>query len=170
MNLEYKKYSLENLERWLEDSINSGGASPQEIYDVIKKVVEDNYYTYKHKTGQCYELLALLNGNGVGHVSYEDGVQEEKTSPTYDDMIAEGSRMTDDGFWIKETDETITSGASVSPKQNKWVLLVQQKIEEGIDNYFIQLPDDLLEQVNWKENDQLIWIDCKDGTFELRKA
>jgi len=78
--------------------------------------------------------------------------------------------MTADGFWIKETEETETSSASVSSKQNRWVLPVQQKIEEGIDDYFIQLPDDLLEQVNWKENDQLIWIDRKDGTFELRKV
>lgn len=167
MNFDYKKYSFENLEKWVEDAINSSGASPQEIYHKIKSVVEDNYYTYKDRTGHCYELLALLNGNGVGHVSYEDGVQEEKSSPTYDDMIAEGWSMTDDGFWIKETE---TSGASVSPKQNRWVLPVQQKIEEGIDNYYIQLPDDLLELVNWKENDELIWIDRKDGTFELRKV
>lgn len=170
MSFDYKKYSFENLEKWVEDTINSSGASPQEIYDVIKSVVQDNYYTYKERTEHCYELLALLNGNGIGHVSYEDVVQEEKSSPTYDDMIAEGWSMTGDGFWIKETEETVTSGASVSPKQNKWVLPVQQQIEEGIDNYFIQLPDDLLEQVNWKENDQLIWIDRKDGTFELRKA
>lgn len=170
MTFDYKKYSFENLEKWVEDAINSSGASPREIYDVIKAVVQDNYYTYKNKTEQCYELLALLNGNGVGHVSYNDVVKEEKSTPTYDDMIAEGWRMTDDGFWVKETEETVTSGASVSPKQNRWVLPVQQKIEEGVDDYYIQLPDDLLDQVNWKENDQLIWIDRKDGTFELRKA
>ena len=67
--MDYKKYSLENLEKWIEDAINSGEASPQEIYDVIKNVVTDNYYCYKNHTERCYELLALLNGNGIGHLT-----------------------------------------------------------------------------------------------------
>ena len=60
----YKKYSLENLENWMHDAMSAGEATPQEIYDVIRGVVEENYYTYKHQTSQAYELLALLNGNG----------------------------------------------------------------------------------------------------------
>jgi hypothetical protein len=68
----YKKYSLENLEKWIEDAINSSEASPQEIYDVIKNIVADNYYCYKNHTERCYELLALLNGNGN---SIFDGVK-----------------------------------------------------------------------------------------------
>jgi hypothetical protein len=47
----------------------SSGATPQEIYDTIRGVVEDNYYTYKNSASEAYELLALLNGNGVGHVN-----------------------------------------------------------------------------------------------------
>ena len=61
--MDYKKYSLENLEKWIEDAINSSEASPQEIFDVIKNVVTDNYYCYKNHTARCYELLALLNGH-----------------------------------------------------------------------------------------------------------
>ena len=63
MDFDYKKYSLENLEKWIEDAINSSEASPQEIFDVIKNVVTDNYYCYKNHTARCYELLALLNGH-----------------------------------------------------------------------------------------------------------
>jgi hypothetical protein len=62
--MDYKKYSLEHLENWLYDAMSCGGASPQEIYDVIVNVVKENYYTYKNQTSQAYELLALLNGNG----------------------------------------------------------------------------------------------------------
>ncbi len=62
-NFDYKKYSLENLEKWIEDAINSSEASPQEIFDVIKHVVTDNYHCYKNHAARCYELLALLNGN-----------------------------------------------------------------------------------------------------------
>ena len=60
--MDCKKYLLENLEKCIKDSINSSEASPQEIFDVIKNVVTDNYYFYKNQTSRCYELLALLNG------------------------------------------------------------------------------------------------------------
>ena len=69
MDFDYKKYSLEHLENWMHDAMSCAEATPQEIYDVIKGVVEENYYTYKHQTSQAYELLALLNGNGKGHLS-----------------------------------------------------------------------------------------------------
>ena len=64
MDFDYKKYSLENLEKWMSDALVSSEATPQEIYDVIHKVVEEEYHYFKHHTGRCYELLALLNGNG----------------------------------------------------------------------------------------------------------
>jgi hypothetical protein len=76
---EYKKYSLEKLEEWMHDALSCSEATPQEIYDVIKKVVEENYYNYKYHTGRCYELLALLNGNGIGHIqAYDEYVTDPK--------------------------------------------------------------------------------------------
>ncbi len=74
----YKKYSLERLEEWMHDSISSAETSPQEIYDVIKRVVEEQYYYHKHHTGRCYDLLALLNGNGKGHIPAYDEYLEKK--------------------------------------------------------------------------------------------
>ena len=73
--MDYKKYSLENLENWMHDAMSAGEATPQESYDVIVGVVKENYYIYKQKTSQAYELLALLNGNGQ---SYEDVVKEKE--------------------------------------------------------------------------------------------
>ena len=58
------------------------------------------------------------------------------------------------------------------PKQDKvvkWVLPVERKIEDGIDDYYIQFPDDLLEAANLKEGDQIEWVDMNNGTFILRK-
>ncbi|QPX48095.1 AbrB/MazE/SpoVT family DNA-binding domain-containing protein [Synechococcus phage S-SRM01] len=76
-DFDYKKYSLERLEEWVNDSLSAAEASPQEIYDVIKKTVEEYYYTYKHHTSRAYELLALLNGNGKGHIkAYDDYVDK----------------------------------------------------------------------------------------------
>jgi len=283
-DFDYRKYSLSNLEKWIEDAINSSEASPQEIYDVIKKVVEENYYYYKNHTERCYELLALLNGNGnfslsdvlkereyyegaklicnkddkspkcqkswndfweenhypEEHQKYTEEVKDDGMLPwghsdmeylansiltkdrisnfpgeqyteeeldamcdkaeldeekrreynlreaeyynkraeldsnppkTYNEMIAAGYTMTDDGFWIKETSETVTSGASVSPKKDKvvkWQLPVEV---DGISGeYYVQFPDDLMEAADIKENDLVEWIDLKNGSFELRKV
>lgn len=80
MDFDYKKYSLEKLETWVEDALNSAEASPQEIYDCIRKVVEDNYYYYKNQTSRCYELLSLLNGNG-NHFSEIVNKEEVKEEP-----------------------------------------------------------------------------------------
>ena len=58
------------------------------------------------------------------------------------------------------------------PKQDKvvkWVLPVERKIEDGIDDYYIQFPDDLLEAANLKPGDEIEWVDRNDGTFILRK-
>jgi len=52
----------------------------------------------------------------------------------------------------------------------KWVLPVQQKIEEGIDDYYVQFPDDLLEAANLKANDLVEWVDNLDGSYLLRKV
>ena len=83
--MDYKKYSLENLEKWIEDAINSSEASPQEIFDVIKNVVTDNYYCYKNHTARCYELLALLNGGN--HI--EQQVREHGELWAKEDVLRE---------------------------------------------------------------------------------
>ena len=77
-DFDYKKYSLENLEKWMSDALLSSEATPQEIYDVIKKVVEEEYHYFKHHTGRCYDLLALLNGNGKGHLTCDKDDQSEE--------------------------------------------------------------------------------------------
>jgi hypothetical protein len=93
-NFDYKKYSLENLEKWIEDAINSSEASPQEIYDVIKNVVEDNYYCYKNHTARCYELLALLNCNDNFNLS--EVLKEREYYEGCDSNISGESKLTCD--------------------------------------------------------------------------
>jgi hypothetical protein len=83
MDFEYKKYSLENLEKWMSDALLSSEATPQEIYDIIRKVVEEEYHYFKHHTGRCYELLALLNGNGKGHLSCDKDDQSEECKKSW---------------------------------------------------------------------------------------
>jgi hypothetical protein len=80
MDFDYKNYALQRLEEWLHDCMSSGEATPQEIYNTIKNVVEEQYYYYKDGAGKTNELLALLNGNGKGHIK------------AYDDYIDDGMR------------------------------------------------------------------------------
>ena len=260
MDFDYKKYSLENLEKWMSDALLSSDATPQEIYDVIHKVVDEEYHYFKHHTGRCYELLALLNGNGK-HITnkYEerlDSILEKKDKLTcdkddqseeckgawtdfweehyypeeykkvkepkvedimppwghsdmeslryteeelnamcdkaasdqekekcreynlreaeyydkraqldrsYDEMIADGYWMTDDGFWIPP---------ETKDKVKKWVLPVKETrvAETDETEYFVSFPDDLLEAADLKEGDQIEWVDKGDGSYLLRKV
>jgi hypothetical protein len=64
----YKKYSLEKLQEWVHDAMNSD-ASPQEIYFAIREAVREDYYYHKDYISRAGELLALLNDNGEGHLS-----------------------------------------------------------------------------------------------------
>ena len=153
----YKKYSLENLENWLHDALSSAEATPQEIYDVIKNVVDENYHIHKLHASRCYELLALLNGEGKGHIEAYDAVMREKEY--YEPSMPPWGHSNLEYLVNQKKDKVV-----------KWILPVQQKIEEGIDDYYVQFPDDLLEAANLKEGDQVEWIDRGDGSFEMRKV
>ena len=174
MDFDYKKYSLEKLNEWMHDALSCGEATPQEIYDVIKKVVEENYYTYKYHTGRCYELLALLNGNGIGHIQgYDDYVTDPKGNQvkvcSKDDQSPECQGAWND-FWNDSHSEALTFGEMVSKEDKvvKWQLPVE--IDGISGEYYIQFPDDLMEAAGIKEDDLVEWIDRGDGSFELRKV
>ena len=37
------------------------------------------------------------------------------------------------------------------------------------DDGILNLPDDVMEDLGWKEGDELEWIDNNDGSFSLKK-
>jgi hypothetical protein len=180
---DYKKYALGQVENFLYDAMSSG-ATPQEIYDVIKGVVEDNYYTYKKCASEAYELLGLLNGNGKGHINldqehsehYYDYDRNKPVAKTCDkDDTSEECKKSWSDFWEEHyypeehqqyTDEEIDemcAAAEAKDQVNKWILPVD-------DDYNITFPEDLLEQTGWKEGDTLQWIDQGDGSFKMIKV
>ena len=238
MDFDYKKYSLENLENWLHDAISSAEATPQEIYDVIKNVVEEQYLHHKQNGERCSELLSLLTGGEYNnkyqnHLDKIFSCDKDDSSPecqkswndfwedvdethsreynlreaeyynkrahldadsekikalggyewTPDPIVSRNDpdRIKYDGVWIYESPDkgkTVTkrkpgSSEKITIKKDrvvKWQLPVQQVIEEGIDNYFVQFPDDLLEAVNLKEGDTVEWTDQGDGSYLLKKV
>jgi hypothetical protein len=171
--MDYKKYSLENLENWMHDAMSVGEATPQEIYDVIVGVVKENYYTYKHQTSQAYELLALLN-SGVDNNKYQDYLNEI-LSCDKDDPSPECKGAWND-FWQEyyypeESKLHVTEDGDTYPVKDKvvkWQLPVE--VDGASGEYFVTFPDDLLEAANLKEGDMVEWIDRGDGSFELRKV
>ena len=177
----YKKYSLEQLDNWVNDALNCEDLTPQDIYDTVVRCVDESVEYHKKYLTKSIELLSLLKGHrpvnfevteedwedfwneqteisqhyteedlnamcdaaadkekcreyNLREVEYynkraqldlqevnkqlaiareldaqsvkADGYSTSERNPkTYDQMIAEGWQMTDDGFWIKETDQ-----------------------------------------------------------------
>ena len=191
-NFDYKKYSLENLETWMHDAMSAGEATPQEIYDTIVGVVKENYYTYKQKTSEAYELLALLNGAKELNINLSDILKCDRDDPSpeckgaWNDFWESGSEteynLREAEYYNKREQhdmnyqEAIASGWEMTAdgfwikedKVTKWQLPVQ--LDGLTGECYIELPDDLLEVANLKEGDTIEWIDRGDGSFEMRKV
>ena len=58
----YKKYSLEQLDNWVNDALNCEDLSPQDIYDTIVKCVDESVEYHKKYLDKSTELLSLLKG------------------------------------------------------------------------------------------------------------
>ena len=169
MDFDYKKYSLEKLQDWVHDALSSGEASPHEIYSAIREAVREDYYYHKDHISRASGLLELLSGNrpvaddgmrSWGHSDIEYQIANESLSCDKDDPSPECQSAWND-FWEED---------SKQDKVVRWQLPVQQIIEEGVDSYFVQFPDDLLEATNLKEGDQVEWVDRGDGSYLLRKV
>ena len=182
---DYKKYALGQVENFLYDAMSTD-ATPQEIYDVIKGVVQDNYYTYKKSASEAYELLALLNGNGKEHSEcyYDYNRNKQVTKTCGKDDTSEECKKSWSDFWTttsytEEEIDAMCAAAEVEQdlknveeflekdKVIKWSLPVEEQ-EDG--EYYITFPNDLLESTNLLEGDQIEWIDQGDGSYILKKV
>jgi hypothetical protein len=183
MTFDYKKYSLENLENWVHDAMNSD-ASPHEIYSAIREAVREEYYYHKDCISRATGLLELLSGHRP--VKDTSILQCDKDDPSPECQGAWND------FWeehyypeehqnnnLQEEVEEIrkAGGYEWTPevekdKVKKWVLPVDevQNAETGEDECFVSFPDDLLEAADLKEGDQVEWVDQGDGSYLLRKV
>lgn len=182
-DFDYKKYSLENLENWMNDAISCGDATPQEIYDTIVGVVKEKQDYHKKQVDQADELLGLLNGNSDW--TYEEVMKEreyyEGSSSVYqedtilkcdkDDPSPECKGAWND-FW--NSNNTVEYNLREAEYYNKSDKVVKWQLPVQVDGLtgdcYIELPDDLLEVAGLKEGDTVEWINRNDGTFEMRKV
>ena len=89
-NFRYKKYSLEQLDNWVNDALNCEDLSPQDIYDTIVNVVDESVEYHKKYLTKSIELLSLLKGNRLVH----DFLEEYQTTP-----FSEASEKDWRDFW-----------------------------------------------------------------------
>jgi bifunctional DNA-binding transcriptional regulator/antitoxin component of YhaV-PrlF toxin-antitoxin module len=51
--------------------------------------------------------------------------------------------------------------------RKNWEIIVEEDPETG--ELILPFPKDFLETQNWKEGDELEWIDRGDGSWEIKK-
>lgn len=184
----YKEYSLDNLKNWVSDAVLSSEASPQEIYETIKKTVQEEYYYFKHHCSRAYELLCLLNGNGENITDKIQPVSPVSKVCAGDDSSDYCKQSWNDFWWdstnsslfsedivkVDESDEYSIREEEYYNKRdksdyspNKWILPIE--IDDVSGDYFVTLPNDLLDKLQWTEDDILEYVDNKDGSFILKK-
>jgi len=162
---DHKDHALKQVENFLYDAM-SADATAQEIYDVIKGVAADNYNVYKNATQKAYELLGLLDGNGVGHITNYDDTELMPNLQYTDEEV--------DAMCVaaEEEEELISKGYFKEngswKKPKTWIVEVSMDGLTG--DAFLPIPDEVMDLVEWNLYDELEWIDNKDGSWIIRKV
>jgi hypothetical protein len=174
MTSDYKKYSLEKLQQWVHDAMNSD-ASPHEIYSAIREAVREEYYYHKDCISRASGLLELLSG----HRPVKDESEVNKWDAWEEHYYPEEYKKTTENVDLDKEIEEIRKegGYDWTPevkrdKVKKWVLPVEECKDADTDEteYFVSFPDDLLEAANLKEGDQVEWMDQGDGSYLIEKV
>jgi len=186
--MDYKKYSLENLENWLHDALSCEEASPHEIYSVIRKVVKEEYDYHKEKSQQCFGLLELLSGHRPVKLECDKDDSSPECKSAWNDFWEEVDEDRSREYNLREAEyydkraelDAITkevrkaSGYEWTPEvsKKKWVLPVEECKDHDTDKieYFVTFPDDLLKAANLKEGDQVEWVEKPGGAYLLHKV
>ena len=187
MTSDYKKYSLEKLQEWVHDAMNSD-ASPHEIYSAIREAVREEYYYHKDCISRASGLLELLSGHRPVEDSSILQCDKDDKSPecqkSWNDFWEENyypeeyQKYTTNNINLQKEVEDIRKegGYDCTPevkkdKVKKWVLPVEEVRDEDTDEdiYCVTFPDDLLEAANLKEGDIVEWVNQGDDSYLLQK-
>jgi hypothetical protein len=187
MTSDYKKYSLDKLQEWVHDAMNSD-ASPHEIYSAIREAVREDYYYHKDCISRASGLLELLSGHRPVEDSSILQCDKDDKSPecqkSWNDFWEENyypeeyQKYTTNNINLQKEVEDIRKegGYDWTPevkkdKVKKWVLPVEEVRDEDTDEdiYCVTFPDDLLEAANLKEGDIVEWVNQGDDSYLLQK-
>jgi len=187
MTSDYKDYSLDKLQEWVHDAMNSD-ASPHEIYSAIREAVREDYYYHKDCISRASGLLELLSGHRPVEDSSILQCDKDDKSPecqkSWNDFWEENyypeeyQKYTTNNINLQKEVEDIRKegGYDWTPevkkdKVKKWVLPVEEVRDEDTDEdiYCVTFPDDLLEAANLKEGDIVEWVNQGDDSYLLQK-
>ena len=62
-DFDYKEYSLQQLDNWVNDALNNESLSSQELYDSILKTITESVEYHKRQLKKGNDLLSLMKGN-----------------------------------------------------------------------------------------------------------
>lgn len=151
---EFLQYYLEDFDRkfktsWNETVIklnveNAKSKDWQSFY-YPEEVSNSTEYTEEEIDAMCSNLK-------------KESIDDNKTL-SYQEAINEGWEMTADGFWQQDI---------INFPSKNWTVAVEVDAASG--EYYLQLPDEVVELVKWKENDDLKWVDNGDGSFSISKV
>lgn len=163
MSTDYMKTweSMNDLEQ-----VTSKIVSAREILNAAQESLEKrNFERTETLMAAAQEFLAyyLQEFDEKFQVAWKETVVASKDDGFYWDT---DSADYDKSPWVDCFD------AFEASTKKKWTLPIEMISNGDLDkpDYFITLPDDLLEQVGWTEGTELNWIDNGDGSYTLTKA
>lgn len=163
------------------EQIISKVVSAREMIDVANESVTNrDYNRAEMMTMAAYEFLGYFIEEfdekfkdawqaTVGDL--RDGDVVKTYSCDKEDQSPECQKAWND-FWdhTQYTEEEMDAMCDAAEKEHKVKRSVLPVESDPSGEYFILLPDDLLEAANIEEGDQIQWIDQGDGSFKMIKV
>lgn len=91
---EYKDYSMEKLDEWIHDVLSNDQVDSVEIYDVIKKCIQQNIDYHQKQLNKCKSLMEMINNESCFFFNTNYGGTED-----YGDLGNDGILLT--GEYLK---------------------------------------------------------------------
>ena len=143
---------------------------------------KDQCREYNLREAEYYNKRAELDAKVQAESPYNDGWTREHYKAIVEEFSRnDPTRLKYEEGWVYESPDggkTVTKrkpGSTekiVIQKEEKksWTLPVEESIIDGVRDYYITFPEDLLKAADLKEGDSLVWVDRKDGSYEMRKV
>lgn len=137
----YEEQRKCRLQDAVDDYLQDEKVTPKQIYSELIECVNDVFNYHQTNANRANDLKSLIMGNREVDLNLDDVLTGIKQSGGFD--------------WTPQS------------SKSRWHLSVEKLF--GSDDYFIKLPEDLLDKVGWETGDDLEWIDNFDGSFTIRK-
>lgn len=160
---EYSDTLKEKLKESIFSALSEEEITAEEVIDTIKEEIASLIEYHKNNLTKMQKAYDLITSYG-SYFSIDTAYSGPSFSTDSSNVI----------HFNQYTDDILNAMCDAAQKEEeqrkakKWT--VQLEVDGPSGEYFLTFPDDLLDTVGWEENDELEWIERKDGSFELRKV